>query len=80
MKVLSIRTLCMFYRDGIRYEGEYRKSMRHGYGECMFDDGSCYRGYWRDNLQHGEGVLIREDGEEIPGTWKNGLLRSGQSP
>lgn len=59
------------------YSGEWKDSMRHGYGTSYEEDGSSYTGYWICNRRNGEGVEYSAK-NRMPkkGTWADNLLTS----
>lgn len=46
------------WADKSRYNGEYKKGLKHGKGDFFLADGSCYKGDWVKDLRDGEGVEI----------------------
>jgi len=57
-----------------KYEGQWDKDKRHGYGKCNYADASEYKGYFKNDLKEGFGRMIWEDGWEYEGNWKEGRL------
>lgn len=53
------------------YDGEYKRSKKHGYGTWTFPDGSIYEGELQDGKKHGMGLLIDAYGNETKGEWKD---------
>ncbi len=60
------------WKDGRRYEGEYRYDKKHGYGTYTWADGRKYEGYWAYGKQHGKGKYILPDGNIKAGVWEDG--------
>ncbi|CAF1455278.1 unnamed protein product [Didymodactylos carnosus] len=59
-----------------KYIGETKNSVRHGYGQLVFENGNKYKGEWKNNQRDGYGVQINTDGKKYSGEWKN-HLRNG---
>ncbi len=55
-----------------KYDGKYRKGMRHGRGTCVWPDGSKYVGMWKFDTMNGKGVFTK-DGYKYDGYWQNGM-------
>ena len=60
------------WKDGRRYDGEYREDKKHGYGEFYWPDGRYYKGDWRNGKQHGKGTYITMQGVAKFGEWRDG--------
>jgi len=61
-----------------KYEGEFRKGLRNGYGKCSWKTGEVYEGRWKGGLMDGFGYMgkngkILSNGKLI-GSWRNGVL------
>ena len=52
------------YRDGGKYVGQWRDSMRHGTGSMTYGDDTSYEGDWIENDRHGQGVCKFGNGDE----------------
>ena len=59
------------WKDGSRYEGEWKNNLLHGIGIESWADGSHYEGQYRDDLKHGKGKISWADGFRYEGKWKN---------
>ena len=46
-----------------RYEGEWFKGMREGYGVFHYANGSKYEGYWKNNMKQGLSLYTDENGK-----------------
>jgi hypothetical protein len=44
----------MVYQNGDRYEGNWRRGKKQGFGEQHYSDGKIYKGEWVDDLKVGE--------------------------
>ncbi len=60
------------YKDGSKYDGEWKGNKRHGYGVWFRPDGMRYEGYWQDDKPNGQGTLTYPDGRMCNGDWKDG--------
>jgi tetratricopeptide (TPR) repeat protein/uncharacterized alpha/beta hydrolase family protein len=60
----------MLFSDGMKYNGQFRRSCRHGYGVGSYSDRSIYYGSWHRNVRHGHGTMIFTDGTKFIGSWK----------
>lgn len=49
-------------KRGIRYEGGWRISHRHGEGSQEWPNGERYHGGWRNDLPDGRGTWLRRGG------------------
>lgn len=59
--------------DGKRYQGNYKKGVKCGYGEMKWPNGKKFQGEWKDGKQNGRGALYDNKGECVfDGDWKNG--------
>jgi len=46
------------WNQGSRYEGNFSKNTKSGYGIRYYSDGKRYEGYWKMNKRHGRGCMI----------------------
>ena len=61
------------YRDGSRYEGEWRGNMQNGEGSILHPDGNFFTGVWtRGKPQRGSGTIHSDKGW----VYEGGILRS----
>lgn len=65
------------YRNGDKYEGEWKAGKRDGQGTMWVNAGNGryaveYSGGWKDGKTHGFGVLYNEYGEKYEGCFENG--------
>lgn len=60
----------MFYTNGDRYTGEWRRNKRNIHGTLFYADGTIYDGEWNDDQRHGCGHLHSPDGYEYAGTFQ----------
>jgi len=61
------------WKDGRKYEGEYKNDKKEGYGEFNWPNGKVYKGMWKDGKQDGDGTLLNsKTGDQLQATWSNG--------
>ena len=58
-------------KKGMKYEGEWKNSMRNGYGIEHYDEGSFYQGTFLNGRKHGIGVYKWMDNTSYEGEWYN---------
>ena len=46
------------FKDGSRYEGEYKNKVREGKGIYHYINGDIYIGEWKNNIFDGNGIYI----------------------
>jgi len=49
--------------------GQWKGTMRHGYGVQVWPDGARYEGYWKANKAHGKGKFYHVEGDVYEGDW-----------
>ncbi len=59
--------------NGSKYEGEWDKGVRCGFGRDVDASGYSYVGHWKNDLYHGHGVSIFPTGETYDGEWNLGV-------
>ena len=52
------------YRDGGKYVGAWKDSLRHGKGVMTYGDATVYDGDWEYNMRHGQGSCKFGNGDE----------------
>jgi len=57
--------------DKTKYEGQYVRDKKNGFGVYTFTDGRIFEGWWVNGKQHGLGVMIAK-GKTKYGVWDNG--------
>ena len=61
------------WKDGRRYEGQYKEDKKHGYGIYIWADGRRYEGWWYKAKQFGLGkYIVPADGRVRFGLWEDG--------
>lgn len=60
------------FRNGARYEGEWRKGLKHGFGTFCYPDATKYVGQWRKDNKHGHGIYYYLNGDVYEGAWYKG--------
>jgi hypothetical protein len=73
--LLSTLSLAQGNKKGIpeegKYDGKYRRGMRHGKGTCIWPDGSKYDGIWKYDTMNGKGIFTFK-GYKYDGYWEAG--------
>lgn len=59
------------YRNGERYEGNWREDTAHGKGTLTYAGGDKYVGEWAEGKKHGTGELHYVNGDVFKGEWRN---------
>ena len=60
------------YKDGGRYEGDFKAGKRDGKGTLVLPGGETYTGQFKDDRPDGTGVLSRQDGTKFSGQFRKG--------
>ncbi|KOB76929.1 putative testis-specific protein A2, partial [Operophtera brumata] len=60
------------FKNGARYDGEWRRAMKYGVGKMLYPDGSWYEGDWRHDLKQGFGAYYYPNGDIYEGAWFKG--------
>lgn len=61
------------WKDGRRYEGQYKEDKKHGYGIYVWADGRRYEGWWYKAKQFGLGkYIVPADSRVRFGLWEDG--------
>ena len=69
--------ISIFYPNGEKYFGEWRKEKANGLGTYIFKNGNKYEGEFKDYKRHGKGVLTKPDGTRQEGIWsENKFVRA----
>ena len=55
------------YKNGNKYNGEFKNKMRNGKGTMKYLNGDVYNGDWVDNKRQGSGKLTTRNGTEYIG-------------
>ena len=50
------------WRDGSKYEGQWKRDMANGKGRLIHADGDVYEGDWCNDKAHGRGLYVHTDG------------------
>jgi hypothetical protein len=59
------------WKDGSKYEGEWKDNNLHGYGIYYFNDNKIFKGEFRNNMMNGYGEFIWKDGKKYYGYYHN---------
>lgn len=62
----------MWYSNGDRFQGEWRKSRRNGLGISFYHKGDKYVGEFREDQQSGWGISFFHNGDKYVGHWLKG--------
>lgn len=60
------------WKDGERYEGEWKDGKFHGKGIKTLPDGTVFDGEWFEGRPFGSGMCKYPDGAKYTGNWLNG--------
>nr|XP_043640084.1 phosphatidylinositol 4-phosphate 5-kinase 9-like [Erigeron canadensis] len=58
------------WASGCKYEGEWRRGIRHGYGKLHWPSGAYYEGDFTGGYMQGTGTYIRADKLVYKGRWR----------
>ena len=61
-----------WFRDGDKYEGDWKKGLKHGQGIFIWANGNKYEGDWRFNHFEGTGTFTHSNGSKYNGEWYGG--------
>lgn len=61
------------YRDGSRYEGEWKDKKAFGTGILKYANGNEYIGEWFYGKANGRGIMQFSNGHKYVGEWKDSL-------
>ncbi|XAR69158.1 1-phosphatidylinositol-4-phosphate 5-kinase [Bertholletia excelsa] len=61
------------WSDGCKYEGEWRRGMRHGSGKLQWPSGAVYEGEFSGGYMHGTGTHVGSDKIKYNGRWRLSL-------
>jgi len=67
------------YKDGSRWEGEFKNGKPEGEGICYYASGKRYEGSWKNNRPQGNGIMYMQDGKIYGGFWDKGVLVKRQN-
>eukprot|EP00697_Spironema_sp_BW2_P014598 gnl/Spiro4/5073_TR2533_c0_g1_i1.p2 gnl/Spiro4/5073_TR2533_c0_g1~~gnl/Spiro4/5073_TR2533_c0_g1_i1.p2 ORF type:complete len:143 (-),score=20.44 gnl/Spiro4/5073_TR2533_c0_g1_i1:65-493(-) len=59
------------WRNGDRYDGNWRDDAMDGYGLYRWTDGMSYSGGWKEGSMEGHGVVTWPHGARYEGEWAN---------
>lgn len=61
------------WKDGAKYEGEWREGKANGKGTFYHLNGDVYEGEFVDDRANGYGVYYHKNGSKYTGYWRNDL-------
>lgn len=61
------------WSDNCKYDGEWRRGMRHGYGKLRWPSGASYEGEFSGGYINGTGTYTRADKMTYKGRWRLNL-------
>jgi len=61
--------VCVSFKSGAKYTGQWKENMRHGKGTMVWSDGAMYEGEWEKNCAVGKGRFTHTDGDIFIGQW-----------
>ena len=68
----------MIYKDGRKYEGNWKNGIWNGRGKYTFNDGFGYEGEWKNGVENGMGILTYLNGDKYEVEFKNGKMLNGK--
>lgn len=57
------RGVYSYAAKGEKYDGEWKKNMKHGIGKMTYEKAGEYNGFWENGRRHGEGVFNYANGD-----------------
>lgn len=71
--LLKINKLGLYiWKDGERFEGEWKDGKFHGKGIKTLPDGTIFDGDWEEGRPFGQGMCKYPDGAKYTGSWHDG--------
>ena len=64
----------MVYGSGAKYEGEWVKGKKHGFGVYYYENGLVYEGSFVLGKKYGNGTFFFPNKTKIIGFWENNCL------
>ena len=68
------------FKDGARYNGQFRNGKPHGKGSVTYLNGEKYVGELAHGKFNGQGTLYRQDGTNVSGFWKDDFYQGLHTP
>jgi hypothetical protein len=66
------------WKDGSKYEGDFKNSIRHGFGVQTYskdDAADYYEGHWKDDKKSGKGKFVWKNGTKQEGIFENNSFK-----
>ena len=64
----------MYYKNGDKYEGDWKNDKFDGKGIKYYRNGDKYDGQWKNGQKNGYGIKYFKNGNKCEGFWKNGII------
>ncbi|MFM9948377.1 MAG: caspase family protein [Saprospiraceae bacterium] len=68
------------FRDGARYEGDFKDKVPQGFGVVTYANGEKYEGEMFEGEFNGRGTFTMADGTRVIGFWKGGTYMGDKNP
>lgn len=66
--------LSKVFPNNEKYNGNFKKNIRHGEGHYFFSNGDRYEGFWENDQKSGKGTLYYADGSLYIGQWSEIII------
>jgi hypothetical protein len=60
-----------FWKDGQRFNGEFKEGKINGQGTLTYINGDSYEGNFKNGIKEGKGKMVYSTGDSYDGDWKN---------
>ena len=69
----------LIWKDGTKYEGEFKDNLFNGQGTITYPNGNKYVGVFKDNKFNGYGKFTYANGNKIVGRWEDNKQVEGET-